>query len=69
LNLIAWKKDKTNRDYLNEIRGRNNYNDFRQLTLVYEIVWYGDTPVKQEEFSNVHRLFNTFKSNLNGAKN
>jgi hypothetical protein len=60
VGLIAWKKDKTNRDYLSELYGRNNcYDDVRNLTLAYEFVWYGERSVSSESFQ---RLSGEFES-------
>jgi hypothetical protein len=60
VGLITWKKDKTNRDYLSELYGRNAcYDDVRALTLAYEIVWYGERSVSPESFQ---RLNNEFES-------
>lgn len=60
VGLIAWKKDKTNRDYLSEIYGRNScYDDVRNLTLAYEFVWYGERSVSSEAFQ---RLSGEFES-------
>ena len=58
--LIAWKKNKTNRDYLSELYGRNScYDDVRELTLAYEIVWYGEHSVSSDSFQ---RLTGEFES-------
>ena len=58
--LIAWKKDKTNRDYLSELFGRNDcYDNVRGLTLAYELVWYGERSVSNESFQ---RLSGEFES-------
>lgn len=58
--LIAWKKNKTNRDYLSELYGRNDcYEDVRKLTLAYELVWYGERSVSQDSFN---RLTGDFES-------
>jgi hypothetical protein len=64
LEVIRWKKDKTNRDYLNEMRQRSDYRHFRELTLMYEVVWYGDRGVEPNEFDAVRKAFDQFKSNL-----
>lgn len=57
---IVWKKDKTNRDYLTELYGREScYDDVRNLTLVYELVWYGNRSVSQDSFQ---RLSGDFES-------
>jgi hypothetical protein len=60
VGLIAWKKDKTNRDYLSELYGRNDcYDNVRGLTLAYELVWYGERSVSNESFQ---RLSGEFES-------
>jgi hypothetical protein len=66
---IRWKKDKTNHDYLKEMRSRKSFQQFRSLTLVYEIVWYGDTNISQSEFEKLTAVFTRYKSSLDGSEN
>lgn len=67
--IIRWKKDKTNRDYLNEVREKAWYADFRDLTLAYEIVWYGDTTIGVPEYTTLKKVFDRFNQQItNGAK-
>ncbi len=61
---ILWKKDKTNQDFLNETRQKPNYTHFRDLTLVFEIVWYGDQKITKEQFGQLQSQFNLFKNKL-----
>lgn len=61
---ILWKKDKTNQDYLYEMRKKNNYQDFQKLTLTYELVWYGDTDITAGVFEKITPLFNSYNSKL-----
>lgn len=42
---IKWKKEKTNRHYLREMSSSDKVDTFRNLTLDYERVWYGDRPM------------------------
>ena len=52
--LIKWKKNKTNRDYLSELYGRHaSYDDVRMLTLAYELVWYGERSVSPDSFQKL----------------
>lgn len=67
-NWINWKKDKTNRDYLNEMRASNYYNGFRDLTLIYEVIWYGDKNISRNEFTRLNVLFQNYKSAINGEE-
>lgn len=64
---IQWQKDKTNRDYLNEMRINNGYRGFRELTLIYEIVWYGDKIIGQTDYHTVSKLFMDYQQNLIGS--
>jgi Domain of unknown function (DUF4129) len=58
VGLILWKKDKTNRDYLNELYGKENYYEgVRKLTLAYEIVWYGERSVSADAFQRLSGEF------------
>lgn len=66
-NYINWQKDKTNRDYLNEMRQRSHYRSFRDLTLVYEVIWYGDKEIADPDYQRVSQLFSNYQSNLNGS--
>lgn len=66
---IVWKKDKTNRDYLNEVRSRKSYVQFRDITLVYEIVWYGDNEITSTEFDRLRPVFDQLRKAVNDAAN
>ncbi len=61
---IVWKKDKTNQDFLNETRQRPNYIQFRDLTLAFEIVWYGDQNISKEKYYQLQDIFNSFRNQL-----
>ncbi len=63
---IVWKKDKTNRDYLNEMRTRTDYPHFREVTHIYEVVWYGDFNISAPEFNKIQSVFAVYKTTLNG---
>jgi hypothetical protein len=65
VGLIAWKKDKTNRDYLSELYGRNDcYENVRGLTLAYELVWYGERKVSDESFRRLSVEFESVNSRI-----
>ncbi len=62
---IHWKKDKTNHDYLLEMRHRTAYSGFQHLTMVYETIWYGDNSISIEEFQTLQISFMQFRSSIN----
>ena len=53
---IVWKPDKTNRQYVQEMKNA----DFEQLTTQFEYVWYGDFPVDDRRFSVIREEFKRF---------
>jgi hypothetical protein len=63
---IVWKKDKTNNDYLREMRNKTDYyNTFSELTIVFEKVIYGNTPVTKRSFDTIQKKFDAFITSLN----
>jgi hypothetical protein len=67
-NFIAWEKDKTNFDYLLEIKSPNLKDTFRNLSYIYEYTWYGNFEINQEGFIGIKEDFDhSFKLNFKGA--
>jgi hypothetical protein len=62
--LIHWQPNKTNHDYLEELKGAACYQDFFDLTLRFEYVWYGDFPIGEAGFSNTEKTFQHFQLQL-----
>jgi hypothetical protein len=54
---IKWSKEKTNRDYLREMRGHRLWEAFRDVTRQYERVWYGNQALTSEEFARLEPEF------------
>ena len=49
---IRWKKDKTNRDYIRELSNTNFQNSFRNVTRMFERVWYGKQKLNGSDFKS-----------------
>lgn len=64
---IVWSRGKTNVDYLAEMRPRSGFGTFRELTRLYEFIWYGDTGVNRIQFEATEPLFRNFLEQLNKA--
>lgn len=60
-HLINWKQDKTNTDYLKELRNGSYYQQFAELSKLYEYIWYGDFRLDEANFLTVIQKFNQFK--------
>lgn len=69
-NFIVWKKNKTNFEYLTEMRERKEFEHFRSLTRAFEIVWYGDVEIEEKEFIVLSPSFSNFINSIrsNGQK-
>lgn len=61
---IQWAKDKTNRDYLREMRDHRFGSDFREVTREYERVWYGNQALDAARFSSLEMHFKSFLNQL-----
>lgn len=63
-NLIKWKKDKTNKNYLNELIQHAYVGQFRFLTLFFEKVWYGDAEANLEVYHEFKKMNDDFMLNI-----
>lgn len=54
---IRWSKEKTNRDYLREMRAHPEFETFRGLTRSYERIWYGNVLLDEKMFSEIEPGF------------
>ncbi len=62
--LIQWQPDKTNYNYLTEISKPELKNDFSQLTLQFDYIWYGDFPIDEQKFEPIKQSFNHFNNQI-----
>ncbi|MBC7570882.1 MAG: DUF4129 domain-containing protein [Spirosoma sp.] len=62
--LIQYKPDKTNRQYVYELANSPQQSDFEQLTRQFEFVWYGDFPVDAGRFDTLRAQFRAFAGSL-----
>ncbi len=64
---IAWSREKTNRDYIREMRPHPQASAFRALTRTYEAVWYGNGDLDQGTFVQVEANMKRFLDRLPAA--
>ena len=60
---IEINTNKTNYEYVTEIRKHRFANEFASLTLQYEYVWYGEYPVDERLFEQIQGGFTQFYKN------
>ncbi|HEY1045507.1 MAG TPA: DUF4129 domain-containing protein [Bacteroidia bacterium] len=63
-NLIFYKKERTNFEYLNQLTGTEFSEPFGQLTLQFDKTWYGDYPMDQSTYDAVQPVFDQIKNAL-----
>ena len=57
--LIYWEQQKTNEDYIQEIEEKTIVVQFKELTRLYDFVWYGNFEINELEFSKAVSEFNS----------
>jgi Domain of unknown function (DUF4129) len=62
--LITWRKEKTNHEYLRELKDRNLRPGFSDVTLIFEYIWYGEIPVNKDDFNLARASFIQFEQTL-----
>ncbi len=50
---ITWSKEKTNRDYIREMRNHLHGSEFREVVRQYERIWYGNQMLSATEFEQL----------------
>lgn len=62
--LIDWKVQKTNHEYIYEIKNNDLRAQFGKLTDVYDYIWYGNFEVDEPAFAKAQQAFNKLQSEL-----
>jgi hypothetical protein len=63
-NIIQYKQDRTNFDYLLQLSNTGYYKDFFRLTRNYEYAWYGEFDVSRDAFTIIKNDFDNFNNRL-----
>jgi hypothetical protein len=59
-NIIQYKQEKTNLDYLMQLYNTSYYSHFFRLTRDYEYTWYGQFELNREKFDLIKTDFEKF---------
>lgn len=62
--LIQYRRDYSNRDYQNQLLGKEVLTDFREVTIDYERYWYGKYAIEKLGYRLVQRKFNVLSSQI-----
>ncbi len=63
--VITWEQQKTNEDYIQEISKEAIKSSFKDLTRLYDFVWYGNFEINENEFVKVTRNFEAITNLIN----
>ena len=66
-NIIQYKHDRTNFDYLVQLNNTRHYHSFFRLARHYEYSWYGHFDVEEHAYKIIEGEFNQFDRDLNRA--
>lgn len=55
--IIEWDAEKTNSDYLYEIKNETFKNDFAYLSYLYNYIWYGEFEIDEIAFEKARKAF------------
>ena len=62
---IKWRAEKTNYDYILEMRSKDNTEGFEEAVRIYDIVWYGDYAITKEVYANLQPALVSYYKSLN----
>lgn len=63
-----WKREKTNRQYIREIEDTGLKSKFRNITRVYERLWYGRGAISKSDYELLEPNFTAFMKTISARK-
>ena len=61
---ISWQPQKTNEDYIKEINKTNLKDSFKNITRIYDYVWYGEFGVDALKFEALKQPFENLNKSI-----
>ena len=55
--LIVWLPEKTNADYLSELKQEALRKQFSYLSYLYNYIWYGEFSITDEDYLSAKKAF------------
>ena len=62
--VITWQQEKTNEDYITEIESETIKSSFKNITRIYDYVWYGEFKVDQLRFERLKMSFESLNNTI-----
>lgn len=67
-NIIQWKPNKTNQEYLYEMQNSSLRRPFMDITRMFEYIFYGEFPINEQTYLQTAAAFQDFQGKI-GRKN
>ena len=64
-NIISWSRDKTNSDYIKELKDDKMQEKFKFISFLFEYICYGEFMISKNRFEGMHESFNQFYREFN----
>ena len=61
---IKWEMQKTNDDYINELKKEELKRKFSHITWLYDYIWYGDFPIDEIKYLKAETKFSALRKTL-----
>ena len=58
--MIQWNPEKTNYDYLTEIKSTEMKTGFKELAYIFDYVWYGEFDINENNYNHFKQKFLNF---------
>lgn len=58
---IEWNPEKTNKDYLAELKDKNQKTEFKELVYIFNNIWYGEFDVENQNYERFKDKFTRFE--------
>jgi hypothetical protein len=59
--LIVWNQEKTNKDYVSELKAPHLKDEFYNLSYIFDYVWYGEFAIDEENYLKFKNQYQSFK--------
>lgn len=59
--IIVWNPEKTNKDYVSELKAAHIKDEFSKLSYIFDYVWYGEFSIDEDHYLKFKNKFQSFK--------
>lgn len=68
-DLIRYEFQKTDTEYLNELKKEHFRPELKKLMRIYDFIWYGSFPISENDFKKTQGFFLDFQTSLKTIQN